>query len=154
MKKSVPVLGFIKKTPSDIKPPARGSAGAACFDIFSPIDESIAPQGVLTIHTGLFFVIPTGYHIKVYTRSGQGFKNHVTLLNGTGIIDEDYQGELIIGLRNDHPTLTYNIRKNNAIAQIELVRSLCPELKEVNSYPTKTARGEQGFGSTDSPIKE
>ena len=123
------------------------TTGSACFDIAtSSSATTIAPGQSAVFDTGLAFEIPVGYVMKVYSRSGHGFKNGIRLSNTTGIIDSDYRGELKIKLHNDgtEPVTMY---AGDRIAQalIEPVRQVEFELTEVLASPD---RGTGGFGST------
>src|SRR5690348_6214475 len=94
----------IKKMYPDVKLPVYATEGAACFDIlaYNVQGELVMTNGdVATIDTGLQMEIPKGYVLKVYSRSGHGFKNNVRLSNCTGIIDSDYRGELKVSLIAD-----------------------------------------------------
>lgn len=144
----------IKKLHTDVKTPTYGSDGAMAFDIYpdvlgaDPFTNLILPGQVKSIPTGLFFEIPEEYGLFVYSRSGQGFNNHVTLINSTGLIDSDYRGQLMVMLRNDHPTETYFYDANKAIAQGVIQKIPRVNFNVVNNL-SDTKRGNKGFGSTD-----
>lgn len=95
----------------------------------------------VVLRTGLKFGIPKGYVLKVYPRSGLGFKHDVTLVNNVGIIDSDYTDEVLIKLIAQ--TEDYLIVDGNRIAQAILERAeetILVPVKEVK----QTGRG--GFG--------
>ncbi len=144
----------IKKLHKDVKTPTYGTDGAMAFDIYpdllgaDPFKNNILPNQTKNIPTGLFFEIPEGYGLFVYSRSGQGFNNHVTLINSTGLIDSDYRGQLMVMLRNDHPTDTYFYDETKAIAQGVILPIPRVNFNVVNKL-SDTARGNKGFGSTD-----
>jgi dUTP pyrophosphatase len=73
--------------------PERKSEKAAGLDIYSAEDIEIPSGKVTLVDTGLIIQIPEGFHIKLYLRSGFAVKNNISLVNDTGIIDEDYCGE-------------------------------------------------------------
>ena len=145
----------IRKSSEDAITPFYATEGAIAFDIFPLIDRnskhqtfSILPNTTKLIRTGLHFEVPKGYGLFIYSRSGQGFKNHVTLVNGTGLIDSDYRGEVMVELRNDHPDKVYTYNRDTAIAQGVILE--VPRIKfNVVESLTTTKRGEKGFGSTD-----
>ena len=145
----------IKKSNKEAVTPFYATDGATAFDIFPLIERdsenqnfSILPNTTKLIRTGLHFEIPKNYGLFIYSRSGQGFKNHVTLVNGTGLIDSDYRGEVMVELRNDHPDKVYTYNRDTAIAQGVILK--IPKIKfNVVESLTTTARGENGFGSTD-----
>jgi len=123
--------------------------GAACFDLVAATREPINARSVI-YDTGLVFDIPDGYHIKVYSRSGHGFKYDLRLCNSTGIIDSDYLGTIKVKLTYDGPV---SYRPDwpfigDRVAQAMLVKNVKTDLIEVEEIEKETARGEDGFGST------
>jgi dUTP pyrophosphatase len=142
----------IKKLHPDAVVPKYATAGAACFDLHAIVENDIGADAVLpghfyTFRTGLAFEVPSGYVLKVYSRSGHGFKYGVRLANGTGIIDSDYRGELMVCLKNDGPSEPLVVHHGDRIAQAMLVQIPQVELIEVGEL-SNTERGAGGFGST------
>lgn len=128
--------------------PKYATIGSACFDIFNTHPEPVRLEystGFI-FPTGLYFEIPIGYVMLVFSRSGHGFKNNVRLANCTGIIDSDYRGELKVKLMNDGLD-TFTIYPADRIAQGMLIPVQQVEFEEVTSL-TDTVRGAGGFGST------
>ena len=126
--------------------PKPATDGAACFDIQSASDAVIPPGGTAVLDTGLRFRIPVGHALMVYSRSGHGFKNDVSLSNGTGVIDSDYRGEMKVKLRNDGAE-PFTVKHGDRIAQAMLIQ--LPNLYMVaGTVENDTARGTGGFGST------
>ena len=76
----------------DISLPRRATVGSAGYDIFSPLDFTLAPDEIIDIPTGLRVRIEPGWVLTLYPRSGQGFKYRVQLYNSVGVIDSDYFG--------------------------------------------------------------
>lgn len=136
----------IKKLHPDAIVPVYASEGAACFDLHSVCSGEIGPYGEIAIATGLALEIPSGHCLKVYSRSGHGFKNGIVLINGTGIIDSDYRGDLIVGLRNTSH-YRFEFRAGDRIAQAMLVPVECVTF-ELADELSDTERGTGGFGST------
>lgn len=139
----------IKKLTPTAKTPTYGTDGAAAFDIYADIEHEwmgANPGNHVVIPTGLSFEIPAGHVLRVYSRSGHGFTDQVTLVNSVGIIDSDYRGELKIGLRNDG-NFAFRVFHGDRIAQgiIEPIERV--EFVEVEEL-SETARGAGGFGST------
>lgn len=136
--------------------PRYQSAGAACFDLHAVITDAeqsppgsgitIPPGGAHTFKIGLVFEVPTGWVMKVYSRSGHGFKHGIRLANGTGIIDSDFRGEMLVRLRNDG-ALPFTVFHQDRVAQCMLEPAPQWGLVEVEEL-TETERGEGGFGST------
>lgn len=144
--------------------PNYGTDGAACFDLFAATVESVDRTAdnrgfeTIIIGTGLKFDIPDGWVMRVYSRSGHGFKHGVRLSNCTGIIDSDYTGEVKVKLQADTDAgqrfliaLGADIwaGKKVAVCQAELCPVEYVTFEQVDKIEKETARGEQGFGSTD-----
>lgn len=136
--------------------PTYATDGGACMDIAVHGEDwniNAKAFGVevfqgrpTAFRTGLAFEVPPGWVLKVYSRSGHGFKNGVRLANCVGIIDSDYRGELVVGLTaDDSGRLTVNPGARIAQAMLERVERI--ELEEVDEL-SETARGPGGFGST------
>ena len=149
-------LQFIKKRPTAIEP-FRGTPSSAGIDLALDFDVTIPPnktlpQGIL-LGTGLSFVIPSGYHLKMFLRSSTGRNTFLRLAHGTGIIDEDYQGEVFILIENiglfDH-----TIPKGTKLVQLILEKTEEYELEETTEDTRGTTeRGEGGCGSTTATSK-
>ena len=135
------------------KVPSYGTPGSACFDIYA-IDVRQVAENVFEYSTGLYFEIPDGYVLMVYSRSSQGFKYQTRLSNCVGVIDSDYRGELKVqtvsdvlygedtGVRFDPFDLSKAIAQGMVIPVEQVTLTLVDELSE-------TKRGTGGFGSTD-----
>lgn len=143
---AAPVLGFFK-IHEDAKAPVRATEGAACYDLHAVEVVSVAPGRASTIRTGLRFAVPDGYVLKVYSRSGHGFRAGVRLGNAVGVIDSDFIGELLIRLHNDSRDV-FNVLSGERVAQCMLEKLVEHELVELDVFTKSTARGEGGFGST------
>lgn len=135
--------------------PAFQSGGAANMDIHAIIENDIhgeaplviRPGGQAIIRTGLAFEVPEGYVMAIYSRSGHGFKHEVRLSNGTGQIDSDYRGEVMVALKNDGKA-RFTVRHGDRIAQFRLERTEKFVIAQVDEL-SDTKRGANGFGSTD-----
>jgi dUTP pyrophosphatase len=89
-----------------IKLPARATAGSAGYDFFLPADMTLNHGESVVIPTGARCEIDEGWVLKIYPRSGLGFKYRIRLDNTVGIIDGDYcraenEGHIIIKLTNE-----------------------------------------------------
>ncbi len=129
--------------------PRYATAGAAACDLTAAID---AP---LTIPKGESRAIPTGIAISmeedgivaiVCARSGLAFKHGLSLVNGIGVIDRDYRGEIGVGIRNDGAA-DYTVTPGERIAQLMFVPYRTAEFTVVSALD-ETERGAGGFGST------
>lgn len=136
----------VKKLHEDAQLPEYATEGAACFDIRSVQDGVVPVNGSLALSTGLSFEIPEGHVMLVYSRSGHGFKNDVSLSNAVGCIDSDFRGALAIKLSNDG-TKDFYVEKGDRIAQGMIIKYDRISFVEVESL-SETLRGEGGFGST------
>lgn len=137
----------VKKLNDNAVLPQYATVGAACFDLVCVNDVMITPgREHVALRTGLAFEIPEGYVMMVYSRSGHGFKNGIRLANGTGIIDSDYRGEVMVKMHNDGSTAVL-VSAGERIAQAMIVP--VPQIKLVLSDElSDTARGSGGLGST------
>ena len=137
----------VKKLSAFAQLPVYATAGAACFDIATTSDSvDITPGSSAVVKTDLAFEIPEGYVMLVYSRSGHGFKNSVRLSNGTGVIDSDYRGELMIKLHNDSGRVFF-VNRGDRVAQGMIVPVSQVTFDSVDHLST-TERGAGGFGST------
>ena len=129
--------------------PTRATEGSAGYDLTAyfedPDDfELITNNEAITARTGVSVAIPTGYVGLVHVRSSLGAKG-LMLANGTGVIDSDYRGEILLKLTaRNYPVV---IDHGDRIAQLVIVPILTPELEQVETLDT-TERGTGGFGST------
>lgn len=127
--------------------PKKATAGAACFDLHAAENVWIKATDQAGIKTGLAVAIPAGYCMNIYSRSGHGLKDRVSLSNCVGKIDSDYRGEIVVVLKNDHWVKTFEVRIGDRIAQAEIVpvEDVC--FIEVPVLDA-TQRGAGCFGST------
>ena len=84
----------------------------------------------------------------VFMRSGIAAKHGIRLSNGVGVIDSDYQGEIILSLHNTG-VKPFHIDVGDRLAQLLFVPVAIPKLVEVDQFTFQTDRGSGGFGSTD-----
>ncbi len=140
----------IKKLKENAAIPKRQTIGSAGYDLCACIEEEIClrpGEGVL-VPIGIAMEIPEGYAGFVFSRSGMGIKYGIHASNGVGVVDSDYRGEIMVGLRN-YGGESYTIRPGDRIAQIVIMRVESPELS-LSDELTETERGTGGFGSTGS----
>ncbi len=106
-----------------IRLPARATSGSAGYDIYAPYDITLAPNDTAKIPTGIRVMIEDGWVLKIYPRSGLGFKYRLQLNNTVGIIDSDYyhsdnEGHIFIKITNDtNEGKTLEIPAGTAFAQ-------------------------------------
>lgn len=103
--------------------PTRATSGSAGYDIFAPYDIRLTPGETAKIPTGIRVMIENGWVLKIYPRSGLGFKYRLQLNNTVGIIDSDYyysdnEGHIFIKITNDtNEGKTLEIPAGTAFAQ-------------------------------------
>lgn len=131
----------------DIPLPEYATSGSAGLDLRACLD---AP---LILHPGETQLIPTGLSIfledpsiaaMILPRSGLGHKHGIVLGNLVGLIDSDYQGELMVSCwnRGRHP---FTIEVGERLAQLIIVPVIQAEFNIVEEFK-ETERGEGGFG--------
>ena len=129
--------------------PAYATEASAGLDLRAALDEPLALQ------PGDAALIPSGLAIHiadprlcavVLPRSGLGHKHGIVLGNGTGLIDADYQGPLMISAWN-RGTQAYVIEPGERIAQLVLLPIVRASLEVVDTF-AQSARGAGGFGHT------
>lgn len=91
---------------NEIKIPKRATAGSAGYDFYSPLTFELKPRESIKIPTGIRAKIDEGWVLKLYPRSGLGFKFRVQMNNTVGIIDSDYynsdnEGHIFCKIMND-----------------------------------------------------
>lgn len=144
--------------------PRWGSAAAAGLDLHACLDAPLLlePQAPPVL-------IPAGVSVRigdpdwcglVFARSGLGHREGLVLGNGTGVIDADYEGPLLISAWNRNPAAggtPIRIEPGERIAQLVFTRVMRPdfEIRDAQSEPGAPApdgsppgRGQGGFGST------
>lgn len=144
--------------------PSKGTPGSVGFDVYitklKSYDEN---SGVYYFHTGWSVRAPTGYFPLMYPRSSLP-KSGFMLANSVGVIDVDYQGELIVALvRNPGSSIVYDTvnkslvlpTNNGPFKAVQIVFSPLPYMLDAVSIVNaksfneeQTQRGSGGFGST------
>ena len=129
--------------------PAHATPGSAGLDLRAAIDQS------LEIKPGATELIPTGIAVHlddprfaaiILPRSGLGHKNGIVLGNLVGLIDSDYQGELLISCWN-RSSNAFTINRGDRIAQLVIVPVAQATWNVVDDFGA-SSRQAQGFGST------
>ena len=108
--------------------------------VLAPGDAALVPSG-LSIHIG-----DPGLCALVLPRSGLGHRHGIVLGNGTGLIDADYQGPLLISTWN-RGREPFTIEPGDRIAQLVILPIVRATLQVVDTF-TDSARGSGGFGHT------
>lgn len=129
--------------------PSYATAGSAGLDLRACIDHAvnIAPGETTLIKTGLsIYIADAQFAGLILPRSGLGHKHGIVLGNLVGLIDSDYQGELMISVWNRGQT-TFTLEPGERLAQYVLVPVVQAEFEQVDEF-VATQRGEGGFGHT------
>jgi dUTP pyrophosphatase len=150
-------LKFVKIR--DVKSPSRGTENSAGIDFYVPNDFipenpicdyiSMQPGEGVIIESGIHVKIPKGYVLIAKNRSSIAVSK--SLFVGACVIDEDYQGEILLHVINVGERATY-IQSGEKIIQMLLLPAYYVEIDEIdnlqNLYDEKTNRGEGCLGST------
>ena len=129
--------------------PAYATTGSAGLDLRACLDEAIeivAGETVL-VKTGLaIYIEDPNFAGLILPRSGLGHKHGIVLGNLVGLIDSDYQGELMISVWNRGHS-TFRLEPGERLAQYVLVPVVQAEFEQVQEF-VATERGTGGFGHT------
>lgn len=138
-----------KRLGDSIELPTRATEGSAGLDLRACLQEP------LTLEPGQSELVPAGFAIHIadpghaaliLPRSGLGHKHGIVLGNLVGLIDSDYQGEIMISCWNRGRD-AFTIEVGERIAQLVVVPVQQAEFKIVQEFP-QSARGAGGFGHT------
>lgn len=138
----------VQKLPHCFKLPQYQTEGAAAMDLYAANENTITlkPLERALVPTGIKIELPQGYEAQVRPRSGLAIKNGISLSNCVGTIDEDYRGEVCVGLIN-YSNEEFSVHRGDRIAQM-LIASVTKAVIETVEELSQTARQEGGFGST------
>jgi dUTP pyrophosphatase len=130
--------------------PNYATSGSAGLDLRACLD---AP---LTLQPNAWQLVPTGMaiHLKdpnyaalILPRSGLGHKHGIVLGNLVGLIDSDYQGQLMVSAWN-RSDVAFTIEPMERIAQLVIVPVVQAQFNLVDEFDASTERGAGGYGST------
>lgn len=129
--------------------PHYATTGSAGMDLRAILDEplELAPGDCKLVRTGLaVHIADPSLAGMILPRSGLGHKHGIVLGNLVGLIDSDYQGELMVSLWNRGPT-TFTVEPFERMAQYVIVPVIQAQLQIVDDFDA-SERGEGGFGSS------
>ena len=132
-------------------PPAYATAGSAGIDLRAciPAPLDLAPGASVLVPAGIAIHLDDqGLAALILPRSGLGHRNGIVLGNLVGLIDSDYQGQIMVSLwnRSNEP---YRIEPLERIAQLVVIAVRQVQLRQVTTF-VESLRGAGGFGSTGS----
>jgi dUTP pyrophosphatase len=129
--------------------PAYATPGSAGLDLRACLDAPITllPNAWQLVPTGIaIWLQDPGYAALILPRSGLGHKHGIVLGNLVGLIDSDYQGQLMVSAWN-RSDVAFTIEPMERIAQLMIVPVMQARFNVVNEFPP-SQRGEGGYGST------
>ena len=128
--------------------PSRATSGSCGFDLCALLEceTVIKPGETRLVPTGVALEIPGGFAGFVFARSGLSTRFGINLINSVGVIDNDYRGEIKVGLFNSSKA-DYTLKNGERIAQLVFMPVALPELIEAEVLD-QSGRGAGGFGST------
>lgn len=129
--------------------PAHATPGSAGLDLRACIDApiTIAPGQTVLVPTGLaIHLADPGYAAMILPRSGMGHKHGIVLGNLVGLIDSDYQGQLMVSTWNRSQD-SFVLNPMDRLAQMVIVPVMHVEFNVVEDFAASD-RGTGGFGST------
>jgi len=132
---------------SNIPMPTYATEGSAALDLRACIDNKteLLPKNTILVPTGLaFYIQDKDYAGIILPRSGLGHKHGIILGNSVGLIDSDYQGELMVSLFNNSNNV-FIINPGDRIAQFMLIPVISIEYEFVDDF-NATSRSSGGFG--------
>lgn len=130
--------------------PAYATAGSAGLDLRACLDEplTLQPNAWQLVPTGMaIHLADAGYAALILPRSGLGHKHGIVLGNLVGLIDSDYQGQLMVSAWNRSDS-AFTIQPMERIAQLVIVPVVQAQFNIVDDFSVATERGAGGYGST------
>ncbi len=126
--------------------PRNAHIGDAAVDLHSRVNLTLQPGERSAVPTGIAVSIPEGFAGLVLPRSGHASRHGIGVVNGPGLIDSGYRGEISVLLIN-HGHDEVSFTRGDRIAQLAIVPVPSVEWTEVESLD-ETERGDGGFGSS------
>jgi len=137
----------VVKLQRDGKVPSRAHGGDAGLDLYACEAAHLGPGERWSVGTGVAVEIPEGHGGFVLPRSGLARDHGIALVNGPGLIDAGYRGEVRVLLLNTDPAETFRVEPGDRIAQLVIAPVAIAEPVEVEAL-SDSARGDGGFGSS------
>jgi len=129
--------------------PAYATPGSAGLDLRACVEAplTLAPNECRLVPTGIaIWLKDPGYAAMILPRSGLGHKHGIVLGNLVGLIDSDYQGQLMVSAWN-RSEVAFTLQPMERLAQLVIVPVVQAQFRQVSEFPA-SERGEGGYGST------
>ena len=136
----------IKQLSESATLPTRSFSTDSGLDLYASEDTLVTYTHASVIPTGIAVNIPPGYEGQIRPRSGKSSKTNLRVILGT--VDATYNGELGV-IADTLNKSEYLVKKGEKIAQLVISPIVTPSLEIVDQFHTQSARGSNGFGSTD-----
>ena len=130
--------------------PRYATPGSAGLDLRACLTEplTLQPNAWQLVPTGMaIYLEDPAYAALILPRSGLGHKHGIVLGNLVGLIDSDYQGQLMVSAWNRSPT-AFTLQPMDRLAQLVVVPVVQPTFNLVDEFEAVSERGEGGYGST------
>ena len=130
--------------------PAYATPGSAGLDLRACLDAplTLAPNAWQLVPTGMaIHLADAGYAALILPRSGLGHKHGIVLGNLVGLIDSDYQGQLMVSAWN-RSTTPFVLEPMERLAQMVIVPVVQAQFNVVQEFSDVSERGAGGYGST------
>jgi len=130
--------------------PAYATPGSAGLDLRACLSEplTLAPNAWQLVPTGLaLYLADPNYAAMILPRSGMGHKHGIVLGNLVGLIDSDYQGQLMVSAWN-RTDVAFTIEPMERIAQLVIVPVVQATFNVVSAFAEVSERATGGYGST------
>jgi dUTP pyrophosphatase len=131
----------------DAELPSQAYPGDAGLDLVACEEVTLRPGERAVVPTGIAVSIPVGYAGLVTPRSGLAARHGISVVNGPGLIDSGYRGEVKAILLNTDGRESFTVERGMRIAQLVLVPVAAARLVEVTEL-AGSARGVGGLGSS------
>ena len=124
--------------------PVRAHQTDAGLDIKSRESCVVRARSSRILHTGVYVQIPHWHCGLLVSKSGLNTNHDIT---STGLIDEGYDGEIVVKLYN-HGSEDYYVRRGDKISQLVVLPCEYERVEIVDDFDSKSERGSNGFGSS------
>jgi dUTP pyrophosphatase len=136
----------LKQLDPDLPVPGHAHPGDGGVDLHAREDATLQPGERVIVPTGVAVAVPEGHAGLVTPRSGLAARSGISVVNGPGLLDSGYRGEIKVILINLGQEAV-EIARGDRIAQLVVVPVATQEFEVVDELP-ESSRGAGGFGST------